>query len=370
MIPLVVLLSCALVPQLVCRWARRRVLRQEHPDRVAQHRKRAPYRRQALGLTVFLLLAAWVAGCLAIGADFAPRWPGPAAIAFGGLCFALTFVSCALAHPYALGTPLPFWETVRRSIRWSLTFLAPVFVSYVVARVLLASPLAEYESGNLVLILASLAGVLSVLYVGAIVASVARAFEPAPLEAQRIADTLAAHKGRAPFRLFRLPTVERAALHVGALPWIRTLLLTDTVLERLGSEELEALIAYECYADRDPSWRRAMVWVIHLGLSAALFGTSLVLAVSAPQVLAACWGMAAFISTWLLWQANRHKARNRSALSFTRLHEVHPPSFANALRLLQPHHRHLLPVTSRQPLPPELYHRLLALGHDPGPPPS
>ncbi len=369
MTALAVLLLSAIVPQVICRWAKGRVIKQQHADKAAEHRLRAPRRRLALSLSIAQLLLAWVAGCLALDSTFAPRFPGAAAIAFGSLCMTLAFTSCATVHPYGLGTPLPFWETLRRSVRWSGVFVAPIFVSYALAHLLLDSWLLESTDPRLRWALASLVAVACVAYVGVMFAQLVRAFHPAPHRAQEAANAVASAQGERPFVVLTIPSVQRIAFHVGALPWVRSLLVTETVLERLERDELHSVIAYECYSRSDSSGRRTLYWLTGISASAALFFLCLAYGFERPQVFAATWGLATFATTWLLWQANRQATAGRSRFTFATLRELHPQSFAHALRRMQPHHRQVLPFTSRQPLRPELYDRLTALGHDPGPPP-
>lgn len=369
MTALAVLLLSALVPQVLCRWAKGRVIDLQHADKAAEHRLRAPRRRLALSLAIGQLLLSWVAGCLAVDATVAPQWRAIAAIGFGSLCMTLAFTSCASVHPYGLGTPLPFWETVRRSVRWSGVFVAPIFVSYPLSHLFLGSWLFEGADPRLAWAVTSVVAVVCVAYVGVMFAQVTRAFDAAPERGQAAANAVATAQGKPPFVVLTIPSVQRVAFHVGALPWVRSLLITETVLERLERDELHSLIAYECYAKSDAPWRRAFYWLIGVSASVALFFLCLAYLFDRPHVFAAAWGLASFATTWLLWQANRQATAGRSRFTFATLRELHPSSFARALRRMQPHYRQLLPFTSRQPLRPELYDRLAALGHDPGPPP-
>lgn len=370
MTALSVLLLCALVPQLTCRWAKTLVVRQRHPDPAAQHRLRVPYRRAALTLAIAQLLAAWVAGCLSITPELVPRFQEAATIGFGALCLSVAFTSCAIVHPYGLGDPLPRWETVRRSVRWSVVLVTPILLSYAIAKVVLASSFIAIADGLPAHLMISFASVACVAYTGILVARFTGVFSTAPAEVQSIATSVAKARNEPAYKVLTLPSVQRVAFHIGALPWLRSLLLTDTLVERLSDDELGALIAYECYLPSDSRWRRTWYWTLGVCASAALFFVCLTWAAGETGWFAASWGLAGFLSTRWLWQANRHATERGSRFVFTALKQVSPPTFAKALRQLQPHHRQLLPVTSRQPLRPELYDRLFALGHNPGPPPA
>jgi hypothetical protein len=172
--------------------------------------------------------------------------------------------------------------------------------------------------------------------------------------------TLDAEGGR--WRVVHLPAPSPFFTHVAALPWLRTVAVTDWLLKRAPDSHWRALLQYEVGASRPDRPDRAARWAVVLPLSIVLFLTASAVGANDPGKMVAAMVLATVFTGSAAWWANRERTATLSL-------DVDGPSMqqlAQTLRSLPPTHGQALPRTSRRPLGGALYDRLFALGHDPG----
>lgn len=167
------------------------------------------------------------------------------------------------------------------------------------------------------------------------------------------------------WRLAHLPATTPFLTHAAALPWLRTVLLSDGLLQRVSERHWKTLVLFEVSEATASRLDRAQRWVVSIPLSVLVFVAAGVAGADDPKKLVAGLSLAVAFTLGATWIANRQPA---SRVSVDRtgpsLQEL-----AQTLRHLPPSHGQVMPQTSHKALGSALYDRLFALGHDPGPRP-
>lgn len=347
---LVVLGACAIVPWTVCRALGGLLIDPSIESSWARRRALGRYRRATLTLSIGGLVGASVAGALC--ADL-PAFPIAGAWFLSSLSLVVAAISFSLCLTRALPGAPPFWEVVRRAIRLCAVVFLPAglcLAAWVVLERWL--PLAAPWRA----VVAALAGVGIVaavnpylLVLGGVWSSLGRRLETQDRS----------------WRLIQLPIPDPTVTHAAAIPWIRTVLVSDAMAEQIKDEE--ALVRYEVWT-RPPTGRSSVRWFVAVFASALGFVLAGALGSRGADALVAGKSVATCAAIGWTWWANRQPSTRNATLRIG----ADGPSLqelASALKRLRLPAGQVFPTTSHQPLDRALYDRLFALGHDPGPRP-
>ena len=351
MTSLIVLAACALIPWMVCGALRALLTVGESAPPATRERALGHYRRATLFGAVVLLPAAAVAGALVVDPSLSTRWPTAGSWFFAALSAVTAWVSFALARR----TPeeaaaMPHLETAGRAVQMSA---APVLAT---GLSLLATAAVEALLPFGPIIQALMAALLCVAVVIVVSPWLVMKLGLWPTFPQRIeADGVS-------WRLAHLPAPTPFLTHTAALPWLRTVLVSDGLFNRAPERHWQTLVRYEVGGALSSRLERAAQWAVAIPLSVIVFIAAGAVGADDPRKLVAAVTLAVCFTAGASWFANRQPA-STPALS------AEGPSMqelAQTLRSLPPCLGQALPRTSHKPLGPALYDRLFALGHDPG----
>ena len=232
----------------------------------------------------------------------------------------------------------PFWSIVRWAFKWQLWVFVPVIAALGPSLVIDALPAR-----------AAVVGVCGWLGVAWLCPWLFAHLHPVQLEDSK--------------RLVSITTVDRSLVHLAFIPWLRLLFVTESAHNRLDRNALGALIDYECFTQRRQPLRRWALASVAIGI---LFGGASLL--SNPLLRTTALIGAAMLSLFIGWRANR-VTLSQAQIGQLML-KLTPGDLAAALHSLQAERGQWITPTSHHPIAPQLYARLVALGHDPGPAPS
>jgi hypothetical protein len=166
----------------------------------------------------------------------------------------------------------------------------------------------------------------------------------------------------AEWRLVHLPVPNPFLTHAAAIPWLRTVFVTDGLFQRAPDARWRSLVRYEIGGAQATRASRAARWVLTLPLSLVVYIAAIAVGSSDPRKLVAATVLAVAFTGVASWFANREPASRLSLdASGPTVQEL-----AQTLRSLPPAYGQALPRTAHRPLGSALYDRLYALGHDPG----
>lgn len=354
MTSLVTLIGCIVIPVVTCSALKFALVRETPHEPAAKDRVLGLFRRATFVVGVAGITGAAVAGALVTDADLLPRWPTVAAWFFSSLCVTTAWVSMALCQR----TPdeveaMSHWEAFGRAVQTSAlgatSTAASLILAVGVAPILpLPAPVSAIAGGLLC--------VIGVVVVSPWVMMV--------LGIWHVFDTRIEVNGTT-WRLAHLPAPTPFLTHVAALPWLRTVLLSDGLLKRVPEKHWRTLVLFEVGEATVSGLERVRRWVVAVPLSVLVFVAAEVAGADDPKKLVAGISLAASFTLASTWVANRQPA---PSLSMDR-GGPSPQDLAQTLRTLPPSHGQTMPRTSHKALGSALYDRLFALGHDPGPRP-
>ena len=351
MTALATLALCALLPWAACRAldARRRASQPRTEAAVDRSLRRR--RKIVLRSSVIILPAAAVSGALFVDPALSTRWPTAGSWFFASLCAAVSWCVIALAQRTEEERKAMSWlETIGRVSQMMAVPSLGVGLSLVAdsaARAWVPAPPAAQ---------AVLTAFVSVL--GLVVVSPWLAMQ---LGLWRILPISIESGGRA-WRVAHLPAPAPFLTHAAALPWLRTVLVTDGLFRRAPDPHWRALVRYEIGGERRSRADRAFRWLVSAPLSLVVFIGAGAAAGGDPRKLVAGTVLAVAFTGVATWNANRQP---ESALRLSS-EEPSMQELAQTLRSLPPRFGQALPRTAHRPLGTALYDRLFALGHDPG----
>jgi len=354
MTSLVVLTACIVVPLATCGGLKLVFVREMPREPAARDRVLGRFRRASFATGIVAVIGAAVAGALATDPDLLPQWPTAAAWFFSSLCMTTAWVTMALCQR----TPdeveaMSHWEAFGRAVQTSALGVTSTAVSLVLAAsvgpVLPLHPAVSAMTGALLCV------------IGVVVLS---PWLMMILGIWRVFGTRIEVNGVA-WRLAHLPTPTPFLTHVAALPWLRTVLLSDGLLKRVPERQWRTLVLFEVGEATASRLDRARRWVVAVPLSILVFVAAGVAGADDPKKLMAGISLAVAFSLGATWVANRQPAPSLSADRGG----PSPQDLAQTLRTLPPSHGQAMPRTSHKALGSALYDRLFALGHDPGPRP-
>jgi Zn-dependent protease with chaperone function len=336
----------------------------------------APFRAGAAIVGFVQIQMAWTLGATALGPAWVASPDGVGSALFATLAAMITFVMGAPARlvesagaragggarPKALGQ-----IALRlRAVPW---LVGPVLAASACAWLPMIGPHGEVRV--LVVLLAAALTFVGVAYAGPLLSVMTAALRPASPEIRAMARRAAQREGVSLLAVLRLPTHGVHFANAAALPWARTMIVTDHITELLDTEELDAVLAHEAGHLSEPPW----VGLCRLGtVSALLFVTTSGAVVaealapgSSTLVLVIAVLVAIPMLRALLGLARRMEERADERARTT----VSADALADALTKLARDSRAPL-VTGRKHarLHPDLFDRICACGRDLGPRPA
>lgn len=351
MTALVTLAICALLPFVACKALNGWFAVARTGSMAAERRARRRCRRVVLRASVIGLPASAIAGALLVDPALATRWPTAGAWFFASLCTTTSWASMALTQSTnEERSAMPALETIGRVVQMSTVPSLGVGLSVLAFSAVEALvPMVPAARA----VLASLLSFAAVVVVSPWLAMQLGLWRRLPI-------AIAADGVH--WRVAHLPAPSPFLTHAAALPWLRTVLVTDGLFRRAPDSHWRALVRYEIGGAREARAERAARWSISVPLSLVVFIAANAVGANSPQKLVAATVLAVVFTAAASWFANR-QAPSTLAL------DAEGPTMqelAQTLRSLPPRHGQALPRTSLRPLGPALYDRLFALGHDPG----
>jgi hypothetical protein len=315
-------------------------------QRALEQSQRATLLASAIGLPL-----AAVVGALTAPEVLSTRWPAAGAWFFAGICATLAWSSLSLSHrTQEEAEAMKPLEAIGRVVQMvTVPSTAVAFSLLATAGIEATLPLADPAR-------AAVAGCSSVL--GLLVVAPWLAMQ---LGLWRLLPGRIQTRDRA-WRVAHLPVPNPFVAHAAALPWLRTVAVTDGLFTRVPDSHWRSLVYFEIGGARPRSGERAARWAVALTLSVTLFMFANHLGAEDPRKLVAGTIFAVMFTGAASWFANREDPKSI-------VFDPDGPSMqelAHTLRNLPPAHGQALPTTSHRPVGVLLYDRLFALGHDPG----
>lgn len=371
--PLFSLLVSALVPIASARALFALLVPRLAPDDPREEaRLLAPFRSAAFVVGLVQLQLAWMLGASALGPALVSS---PSAIAcelFGALCAITAFGAGGVGR--LVEERDRSWRATRAAIALRLR-LVPWFGGPVIAAGLAARlPSIAWEDGEVVVrwgvvALALLVVAIGTAYGGLMLAVASRALLPASAEVRAIAQAAARAEGVSLFAVLRLPTGAARLANAAAIPWARTMVVSDRIVELLAPSELRAVLAHE-------AGHLSEGWAV-VGTRLGVAVTLLFLLTTGVRVGAALHPDGAVIALVLgiglavpsLLGVRRLARRMEERADARARSTAGGAALADALSKIHADARMPM-VTGARRVHPDLYDRLVACGRDPGPRPS
>jgi hypothetical protein len=351
---LVTLAVCALGPWVACKALAGWFALGQTRSLAARERALARCRRVVLRAGVVALPLSAIAGALLVDPVLATRWPTAGAWFFASLCATTSWVGVALAQR----TPdersaMSTLETIGRVVQMcsvptlgvGLSLLAFTTVEALVPMV----PAARA-------IVSALASFAAVVVVSPWLAIRLGLWRRLPIDV--------AADGRR-WQVAHLPAPSPFLTHAAALPWLRTVFVTDGLFRFAPQPHWRTLVQYEIGGAGHGRAERAARWSIAVPLSLVVFIAADAVGRHDPHKLVAGTVLGVVFAAVATWFANRQP----SSIPTIAFDDPSMQELAQTLRSLGPRYGQALPRTAHRPLGAALYDRLFALGHDPGPRP-
>lgn len=351
MTSLFVLAACAFIPWVTCATLRALLAVGESSPQATRERALGHYRRATLVGAFVVLPGSAIAGALFVDPSLSTRWPTAGSWFFAMLSATTSWASLALSRR----TPeeaaaMSHLETVGRAVQLASAPIVATGLSLLAwTAVQVFVPLGPAARA----LLAALLGVAAVIVVSPWLVMTLGLWPTFP---QRIA------ADGVSWRLAHLPAPTPFLTHAAALPWLRTVFVSDGLFNGAPERHWQTLVRYEVGGASSARVERAPRWAVAIPMSVAVFVTADAVGADDPRKRVAAFVLAVFFTSVASWLANRLPS-SRLAV------EADGPSMrdlAQTLRSLPPCLGQALPRTSHKPLGPALYDRLFALGHDPG----
>jgi hypothetical protein len=295
-----------------------------------------------------------IVGALLVDPALATRWPTAGAWVFASLCGTTSWASLAIGQrgPEERSA-MPALELVGRVVQMSTVPALGVGLSLVAFSAAESLVPMIPTARSVVAAFLSFAATIVVSPWLAIRLGLWRRL-PLAIDADGVEWQVAHFPATAPF-----------LTHAAALPWLRTVLVTDGLFRRAPASHWRALVEYEIGGGGEARRGRVARWAIAVPLSLVVFIAANAVGAGDPHKLVAATALAVIFSAAAAWIANREPP------SPLKLDAAGPSmqELAQTLRSLPPSYGQALPRTSHRPLGTALYDRLLSLGHDPGPRP-
>lgn len=354
MIALVTLAVCAVVPWVVCSALRAWFTVDDVRASSAHERSLGRYRRATLLLSATALPLSAVAGALVVDPVLSTRWPIAGSWFFASVCGITAWASLAVAQRTSdEARAMSVVETTGRVVQMAAVPAFGAALSLLSLQAVEAFvPIVPAARA----ILTALLSVAAVIVVSPLLASQLGLWRLLPFRIDADGAT---------WRLAHLPVPAPFLTHAAALPWLRTVLVTDGLLEQAPAPHWRVFVRFEIGGARRARGERAARWSVAIPLSLVTFIVAGAIGADEPRKLVAATILAVLFTGAASWLANRQPS-SKLALDSG---DPSMQELAQSLRSLPPCHGQALPRTSHRPLGAALYDRLFALGHDPGPRP-
>jgi Zn-dependent protease with chaperone function len=373
-LPFAVVLFAALVPIASSSVLAALLLRDVPGAGEERARRLVPFRSAAFLVGAVQVQLAFVAGARSMSAREDDLDGAILPVIFGLFTGTVAFAAGGVARriedpPHDRSTA---WGAALLRLRLVPWFVAPLLVANAAARLPHADPHASLGSRVAWALVAFVVTGLGIAYGGLLLSLATRAFVPAPAAVRTAALASASREGVRLALVLRLPTEGARFANAAAVPWARTVIVTDALAKLLSPRELEAVLAHEAGHISEPP---------HVMTARLLTATTLVFgftsgirlfegagrfaqfaALGAGVVLAL--GLIMFVRRLGRAMEERADARARDTVGAAPL--------ASALRKIHTYAQAPM-VTGARRVHPDLYDRLRALGENPGlrpPPPS
>ena len=351
MTSLLVLVACAFVPSILCAMLRALFAVGDSAPPAMRDRALGHWRRATFFGALLVIPACAVAGALLVDPLLSTRWPIAGSFFFATLSAVTAWVSFALCRR----TPeeaavMSHLETAGRAVQLSA---APILATGL-SLLALAGVEALLPLGPIVRALAAALLAVAAVIVASPWLVMKLGFWPA-FSRRLQADGVS-------WRVAHLPAPTPFLTHTAAIPWLRTVLVSDGLFNRAPERDWLTLVHYEVGGSLSSRLERAARWAVAIPISVIVFIGAGAVGAGKPRELVAAMVLAVFFTATASWFANR---RPSSKLTF----DADGPSMqelAQTLRRLPPALGQAFPRTSHKPLSSALYDRLFALGHDPG----
>lgn len=344
----------------------------------AQANALAPFRSAAFIVGIVQIQLAWMMGATALG----PSWVSSATSGwnelFGAICAVTAF--CAGGVGRLIEEPERGGAQVRSAIALRLRlvpfFGGPAIAVWVASRLpavewsagaSAAAAVAEVRWGIVALSLVVVA--LGTAFGGIALSVATRALVPATAEVRALAYEVAGREGVKLAAVLRLPTGVARFANAAALPWARTMVVTDRIVSLLSPSELRAVLAHEA-GHLSEGW----------SVIGARLGTAIVLLfllTTGVRVGGALHpeGATIVLIAGVMIAVPALIAVRRLARRMEERADAHARSSAGSASLadalVRIHEDARVPmVTGAKRVHPDLYDRLVACGRDPGPRPQ
>ncbi|AKF07014.1 M48 family metallopeptidase [Sandaracinus amylolyticus] len=364
--PIGSLVLCALVP-LFTAWVMWVVLVRRLPDdRREEARAVAPFRSAAFVVGIVQIQLAWMLGATALGPRFVDAPGTIAAELFGAVCAIVAF--CAGGVGRLIEERSRTWRDVRETIALRLRIVPFVGGPIVAAGLASRLPVVDGDAVRWeVVALAFVVVALGAMFGGLALSVATRAMVPASDSVRAIALAAAEAEGVRLAGVLRMPTTRLA--NAAAIPWARTMIVTDRIVALLTPSELRAVLAHEAGHLSEGPWVASarlgtaitLIFVLTTGVrigsalhpDGALIAIALGIVIAVPGIL--------LVRRLARRMEERADARARSTSGSAAL--------ADALTKIHEDARAPMTTGARR-VHPDLYDRLVACGRDPGPRPA
>ena len=368
-----VALACAL-PFLTAAVLRAALLARLPTDGDARARRLAPFRLACFIVGIVQIRIVWMAASRALGPTLVSQPGGALSLAFAGLAATLAFVAGGIARSRAErpsgGPPARDVAAVRaRLVAW---LAGPLLVAMAAAQL----PLVRITRAGAVSVepgwslLALVATALGVAYGGLALTLATRALLRAPQPVRSLAQEAATAEGASLALVLRLPTARVPFPNAAALPWARTMIVTNRIVELLTPDELRAVLAHEAaHLTERPVVSAARIGAATLALF--LLTSGVVIAFAAlPGIAAplAALGAGLVVVLGALVTVHRFARRMEERADAHAARTAGAEPLARALTKLHEDNEQPRALGGRR-VHPDLHDRLRALGVDPGPRP-
>jgi Zn-dependent protease with chaperone function len=336
----------------------------DDPD--ARAARVAPFRAATFWTGLVQIQLAYAAGHTALGPALVEREGSGWCDAFGALAALLAFLGGGVARLVERDGSAPAVrarDAIAVRLRLAAYFAGPLAAVGVAQRLPFVT---ERGIDGGWLALAAALVVVGILYGGLASAVLTTALRRPSERVRALAVRAAAREGVRLASVWRLPTGSFPFANAAAIPWARTMIVTDRLTEILDDEELDAVLAHEAGHLSEAPW----VGLARVGAAAVLMvalalGPSLAraLGLSDDAQLGALAALAAVAIGLVVLVRDLARRMEVRADSHARAH-VGPAALARALRKL--HDDALAPsTTGKKRVHPDLHDRLAACGEAP-----
>lgn len=337
----------------------------------------ASFRRAAFLIGIAQVYAAYGIGTMSLGPALDPSpWMSEA---FGALAALLAFIGGGIGrlaeHRMPSHTPMALprtWDVVTLRLRMAAYFMGPV-VFFMLAHAL---PLHDARGVHWRGITLSLVvSMLGLMYGGLAMGVLTTALRRPDARVRALAERAAQREGLRLWSVWMLPTKTAGFANAAAIPWARSMIVTEQITKLLDDEELDAVLAHEAGHLSEPPW----VWAARLGAAfvlIALLSVAMPLAFTfgASDLELGVFTAVGLVLALVVFVGVKKLARRMEERADAHATQ-HVGGEALGRALAKIHHAARAPlVTGKKRVHPDLYDRLeacgIAQGERPAPPNS